>query len=132
VIVDVPAFGTGATTPGGGDGPRDRGRVHLAWGLGAGGGALTAGGVVVGLVARANYQHEFTVGNCAHDDAGHSVCNSTGLTNQRNAITLANVGTGVGVAGIALGAAAVIVYLTAPHEVVVVPTANGVALSGRF
>jgi hypothetical protein len=115
--------------------PRDPGRLRIAYGVGVGGGGLVATGVVLGLVARGNYQHQFDASNCSKI-GGQSVCNGTGLTSQRSAITLGNVGTVVGVIGVAAIGAAAIVFVTAPRDVAIVPTASehggGVAVSGRF
>jgi hypothetical protein len=64
------------------------------------------------------------------------VCDGTGYTSANNAITLANVGTVVGVVGLGAILAGGVVYFSAPKEFVVTPTASGqgagISISGTF
>ena len=106
---------------------RRRSRVVLGIGIGAAGLAALAGGVAIGLVARNDY-------------AGLIVCEPACDANERRAIDdaqqLGNIGTGFGIAGIALLVTGGIVYATAPKDVVVTPTITpgsaGISMSARF
>jgi hypothetical protein len=94
---------------------RRRGRVYLAVGLGA---ASVAAFVTGGIVF---------AGARELDDQGQ----------HDRAVTRADLATAIGAGGLALAAAGVIVFVTAPRERVgVVPTATGdtagIAISGRF
>ena len=107
-------------------------RVVTAYTLGGIGGVGFVAGVAIGAVAKQNYQAEISNGNCT---AQH-YCNAAGYGGASRAITLANVGTVVGTVGVAMVAAAAVVYFTAPRDVVVTPTAStesaGLAVVGRF
>lgn len=113
---------------------RRHSRVVVAYALGGIGGATLVTGVVLGFVARAQYQAQFSSGNCT--EASPPMCNIDGFNRQNNAITLANIGTVLGIGGLVMVGAGAVVYLTAPHDVVVVPTATtqsaGLAVVGRF
>ncbi|HEX5062897.1 MAG TPA: hypothetical protein VFV99_26165, partial [Kofleriaceae bacterium] len=92
-------------------------------------------GVALGISAKNKYNAEFDNGHCMQD-GGVSVCNDDGLRNQSDAITRANIGTGFAIGGAVLATAGAIVFLTAPRDTVVIPTASagagGLAVVGRF
>ena len=115
---------------------RRRSRVDLAWGLAGVSGASAIAGVAFTLVGRSHY-------NTAADDTTHCTkvpggvsCDSTGTKLIQDAQRLADYGTGFAIACGVLGAAAAVVYITAPRDTVVAPTATaqsvGVSISGRF
>ena len=60
----------------------------------------------------------------------------TGFKAQNDAVSLANVGTALGIGGGVLVGAGVVLFLTAPKDVVVTPTATassgGISVVGRF
>ncbi len=115
---------------------RRLGRVVLAYTLG-GAGAVT-GAVALGLAlkARGDYNSQFDNGNCTMT-SGASVCNVAGADRQRDAVGLADVGTGLAIVGIATIIAGAVVYVTAPKDrIVVAPIASasaaGVFAAGSF
>ena len=125
-----------------GEAPPDSGRrkrVIIAIGLGATGGlALLASGVV-GFVAKSEYDSAFDDDLCTNPpDGSRPICSPEGQSKIYAAGTKADIATGLAIAGVALGAAAVIVYVTAPKErgIAVAPTATassmGVSLTGSF
>lgn len=113
---------------------RRHSRVIAAYTLGGVGAASLVAGIVIGVTARGRYNAEFDNGNC--EKGSPPRCNGTGLTNQNDAIALANIGTVFGIGGLALLAGGAVVFLTAPRDVVVIPTATaqagGLAVVGRF
>ncbi|HEU0035156.1 MAG TPA: hypothetical protein VFQ53_31235 [Kofleriaceae bacterium] len=117
-------------------GRRDRRRVVIALGLGAGGLVSLGAAGVLGLVA--NHQYDDAVAReCARDPGGALVCSPAGGSAIDAAGTKADVATALGIAGVALAASAAIVYVTAPRERVrVTPVAStssvGFAISARF
>ena len=80
------------------------------------------------------YREQIDAGNCT--DTSPPLCNVIGYSAQSNARTLANVGTGFGVAGLAVIGAGAVVFLTAPRDLMVAPTVSersaGVTVVGRF
>jgi hypothetical protein len=116
-------------------GERDRGRVHLSWGLAGGAAATAITSVAFLVVGKNDYNKTANGSHCSHDDTG-LYCDSIGKTDIQHAQRLADVSTGFAIGTGALAAAAVIVYFTAPRAVVVAPvSANGgvgVTLSTRF
>jgi hypothetical protein len=112
---------------------RQHKRVVMAETITAIGGAGVVTGVVLGLVARSKYNSAIH-DHCTSGDT--PVCDGTGYTSANNAITLANVGTVVGVVGLGAILAGGVVYFTAPKEFVVTPTASGqgagISISGTF
>jgi len=118
-------------------GEREPGRVHLAIGLAAGGGALVIGAGILAYVAHHGYQQQLDSGHCSNA-TGTLVCDSTGFDATRTAGTEANVATAFAIGALALGAGAAIAYFTAPRELVVAPSTSadqhgvGVTLLGRF
>ena len=134
IVVEIPALEpvkrveTQTTTE------RRPSRVVAAYTLAGIGGASLVTGVVLGIVASAQYHQQFTLGNCT--EGSPPPCNIDGYNKLESAITLANVGTVVGVAGALLIGAGAVVFFTAPRDVVVAPIATpqsaGLAVVGRF
>ncbi len=114
---------------------RRRTRVLAAYTLFGLGGVSAIVGVSLGIVAKGRYQEQFDNGMCVDGDPPTCVT-SEGYQRQSDAITLANAGTGVAVVGLLCLGAGAVVYLTAPKDVVVIPTATassgGLAVVGRF
>jgi hypothetical protein len=136
IVVDVPKLESlGREEGGGATGERRRSRVLAAYTLGGVGAASLVTGILIGVVAKNRYDAEFegTMPNCVRID-GKSRCND--LTPQNDAIALAHIGTVVGVGGVVLMGTAAVVFLTAPRDVAVIPTATasagGLAVVGRF
>ena len=84
------------------------GKITTFTGLG-----FVAAGVVLGLVARHNYNKPFDDGKCSHDT---KVCDANFQGDTESAITLGWVGTFVGGAGIAAAGFGLYLWLTAPAE----------------
>ena len=97
------------------------------------GGAGVVTGVVLGLVARSQYNSAFPT-HCMN--TSKPVCDPSGYTTTTDAITLANAGTVIGIVGVAAVAAGAIVWFTAPKDIVVAPAASGqgggISVSGTF
>jgi hypothetical protein len=115
-------------------GERQRSRVHLAWGLAGGGVVAIATTTVLSVVAKKQYNDVVTGPECTQHPL---VCTSGGSSAIAHTQTLANVGTGFAIAGVALLAGAGVVYYTAPREgVVVAPSATatsvGLVVGRRF
>lgn len=112
---------------------RQHKRVVMAETITAIGSAGVITGVVLGLVARSKY-NSAVHDHCTSGDT--PVCDGKGFTSANSAITLANVGTVVGVVGLGAIIAGGVVYFTAPKEFVVTPTASaqgaGISISGTF
>jgi hypothetical protein len=64
------------------------------------------------------------------------VCDPSGFSTTSSAITLANAGTVISIAGVAAIAAGAVVWYTAPKDIVVAPVASGqgagISVSGTF
>lgn len=135
ITIKVPAFPDATPPTTETHSVRRRSRVYLAYGLGAGGVLALASGVLVGVTAKGDYQAQLDNGECNLVD-GSPVCSRMGYDEQQRARRLASVGTWLGVGGIALLAAGTAVFLTAPRDLVVTPTADatsaGVAVVGNF
>jgi len=113
------------------DSPR-RGRIRLAWGLAAGAGAAAITSVVIGAVARDDYQTATGNGHCAQQSIG-LVCDGLGASQVHRAQSLAEVATVFGIGALALGAASAYIYFTAPPVApLATRTAIGLTWSGRF
>jgi hypothetical protein len=114
-----------------------RKRLYVAIALGGIGAASLITSGIVGLMARSQYNEAFGDGKCMKTSDG-PVCPPEQLGDVDNAGTKADVATGFLVGGIALGAAAAVVYFTAPKErsVAVTPVATsssvGATLQLRF
>lgn len=95
-------------------------------------GALGAGaGVAVGFMAKGKFD-DSNQGNC---DAATDVCNTEGLQMRSDAVALGNIATGVLVAGSVIGAAGIVLWITAPSapapaKTGVVPVRPGVRGTG--
>jgi hypothetical protein len=147
IVVDVPATSVTTTTattttgaPGAPAGATFHGRrvrVYLAAGLAGTGVVGLVVGEVLALSARSAYHDELDSGAC-REAMGMLTCTPEGARRVDDANHRANIATGVIIAGAALAAGGVIVYLTAPREraTMVVPTASstgvGLVVSGRF
>jgi tetratricopeptide (TPR) repeat protein len=146
VVVEL-AFGDAAepappAPPATGDAPapragreRRRGRVRLAIGLGAVGVAGIATGVGLGFYASGRY--DSVLADAARCPDGELAgCDTLGKERLRDALRFADAGTGIGIAGGVLAAAAVIVYVTAPLDLVAAPMVGdrtaGLSLARRF
>ena len=108
-------------------GRRDPGRVRLALGIGgAGGVALVASGILA-LSARSKYNTALDE-DCTHDAMNRLVCTDAGADAVKSAATRANIATGLAIGGGALVAAGVVLYVTAPRETLVAPTATATSI----
>jgi hypothetical protein len=109
-------------------------RLLVAYSIGGVGAAGLATGIVIGLVAAHRYDTDKNAPGCT--DAPTLMCSGPARTRVIDDGNLADVGTYVSVVGIAAIAAGVVVYLTAPKDLVVTPMASnqtaGLAISGRF
>ncbi len=114
---------------------RRRSRVGLAIGLGVLGVAGIATGVGLGVLADRRYDR--VAGDPARCMAGDPpMCDDLGRRQLDDALRRADLGTGIGIAGGVLAAASVIVYVTAPLDLVAAPVvsgrAAGLSLARRF
>ena len=76
-------------------------------------GVLGAGaGVALGLVAKSGQDES----NKAHCDAESNECDTEGLKMRADAVALGNAGTGVFIAGAAIGAAGIVLLITSPSS----------------
>lgn len=142
VIVDEPAtMAPGTTTTSvpapeaaAASGERAHGRVVLACAVAGVGAVALVTSLGLGLKARGDY-NSAVADHCMHQ-SGQLQCDQTGFQAVRDAGTLADIATGVGIVGLAAIGAGAVLYLTAPREVVVTPTATassaGLSLSGHF
>src|SRR5450755_1577873 len=135
VIFDVPAASVEAhhedeAVP---EGRRHK-RLLVSYTIGGVGLATLAAGIVIGVVADRRYNAD-TVG-CTKDATGGLSCAGPAQLKAIDDGNLSDVGTIVSVIGIAVIATGVVVYLTAPKDLVVTPMASnqtaGLAISGRF
>ena len=107
-------LGVSATTPAY-EMQRDPGRVHIAYALG--GASIVTGLTGLGIAIYAKH---------AYDDA----VKQNDISKANHEVHVSDVGTGFAVASVAFGAAAAIVYFTAPRErVVVTPSASSTSAS---
>lgn len=139
VAIAVPAFGPPLPKPLPTVLRRRRSRVHLAWGLGAAGGASAITATIFALKGRSDYHAVADGPECEHPalDPQDIICTDAGDAKIADAQRLADLGTvfAVGAGVLALGAVAA--YFTAPYDrVVLVPSASGehvgLALRGSF
>ena len=139
IVIEVPKLAEVEQREAGVRTQRRRTRVYAAYTLGGVGLASVVTAVLLGMHANSKYDSQFE-GNpppCMRV-GDESVCDPSrgGADVQNDAITIANVGTGFGVAGALLIGSAAVVFFTAPKDVVVVPTASasagGLAVVGRF
>jgi hypothetical protein len=113
---------------------RSRSRIHLAYGIAAGAGATLIATSVFAIIAKRHYDAVVDGPNCTKPPL---LCNAEGTEKINDARGLATIGTGFGVATGILLAAATIIYVTAPHEQVVVtpvvaPGAVGITFERGF
>lgn len=106
------------------DGGRDRDRVHLAWGLGAGAVASALAGTAFAWIGKRHYDAAADGSDCMHTTAGLR-CGASGTDAIHAAQRLADVGTGFAIATLALGVASAIVYVTAPHTTITIAPVVG-------
>ncbi|HEY0254900.1 MAG TPA: hypothetical protein VGC41_25415 [Kofleriaceae bacterium] len=101
---------------------------------GAGVASLVVGGVFAVSASR-YYSQAFTNGECYRAPSG-DVCSPAGLQRVDDAHSRGNLATGFAIVGTALVATGIGLYLFAPNEVEVAPTATatsaGVSLGGKF
>jgi len=91
-------------------------------------GALGAGaGVAIGFMAKGKFD-ESNQGNC---DPATDVCNAEGLQMRSDAVGLGNVATGVLIAGAVIGAAGIVLWITAPSAPAPAKTGAGFVAPGR-
>lgn len=107
-------------------------RRPIGIGLTIGGGAVLAGGLVVGLLASGKYSEAKEV--CGGLLCGNQDDFDRGQTLVADARSLGNLATGLAIGGGVLAAAGLVLWFTAPtsERMTIAPTTNGVALSGRF
>lgn len=133
VTVEVPGV-VAAAEPVEPQGRRRKNRVYAAYTLGGIGVASLTTGIVIGFLARSDYRAQIDAGHCTDESPPH--CDEIGYPAQKDAVALANIGTGFGVAGLALIGAGAVVFLTAPRDVAVTPTVSersaGLTVVGRF
>jgi hypothetical protein len=114
---------------------RPRSRLRIVWGLTGLSGASAIAGITFTLVGRRHYDDAAAGSHCMRV-SGAVTCDSVGTEAIHDAQHLADIGTGFAIACGALAATAAVVYLTAPRDTAVIPTATahgaGVALSGSF
>ncbi|MFT3697419.1 MAG: hypothetical protein QM831_30025 [Kofleriaceae bacterium] len=128
--VDVPVLGGTATEQ-----RKSRNFVIGAIATGGAGVAVWITGAVFMISAERYYNQAFTNGECYRGASG-DLCTPAGLQRVDDARSRGNVATGMSIVGAALIATGVGLYVFAPREVEVAPTATatsaGVSLTGRF
>jgi hypothetical protein len=99
-----------------------------------GGGALVALSVGGLVFAKHRYNKQFDSGHCGGRPQidGHEVCDEIGKNGVDSARTIGTTASVVGIIGLVTAAAGAYLWFSAPDEVVVTPTANGLTVSGRF
>ena len=103
------------------------------------GAAIALGGVVIGIVARRDYNNATGPTHCT-DLGSVRACDTEQLNAANRARDVGNIGTIVGLTGVAIGAAGVALWMLSPnrdeHAVAIVPTLSpteaGLAAVGRF
>lgn len=132
VVVEIP--GVVEVTPTVTFTSRRKTSVYAAYTLGGIGAASLTTGIVLGVLARGDYHAQIDAGHCT--DESPPTCDEIGYSAQKDAVSLANIGTGFGVAGLALIGAGAVVFLTAPRDVTVAPTvterSTGLTIVGHF
>jgi hypothetical protein len=149
VTVEIPVLDTNAKVPDHhppppppetiihGAGERDRGRVHIAYVLGAGG--TLAAGAAIALTIVAKNHYNLVANDTAHCQhvVGGIMCDTDGTNRIHDAQHIADYGTVCAIGSALLFGGAAVVYFTAPRaDVKVTPTATaqsvGVSVSGAF
>jgi hypothetical protein len=112
---------------------RQRRRVYIAYALGATGAASLITSGVLAVVARQQYHRAFDGDHC-FEGPEHSICDVEGKQATDAARNKADIATGFLIAGAALGAAGIVVYLTAPkeHGVAVTPVATSSTVGAQL
>jgi hypothetical protein len=135
VTIDVPAVETREPGPGPTVTRRRRSRVYLAYGVGGAGAVSLITGVILGMTAKSRYEEQFAKGRCMEADPA-PICFPDGFEAQTAALDLATIGTVFGVAGLVLGATGAVLFVTAPRDLVITPTATsqsaGLSVVGSF
>ncbi len=132
--IDVPELAESVTVK---SSRRTIGKITTASGL-----AAVVTGVAIGLYARGVYNDQIGPGKCMRIEGGEPQCPPENQTETERAITLGNVGTVVGVVGVAAVGVGLYLWLRSPKESAVEPTlsvvpqlspeSTGVAAIGRF
>ncbi len=131
---DVPA----ASVAGHGEAPgaRRHSRVVLAYAISGVGLATLATGIFLGIHAKSSYDDAVDPAHGCTMIGGDLQCPEPQRTQALDAGHLADLGTVAGVVGLAAIVGGVVLYATAPKDLVVVPSASnqsaGLAISGRF
>lgn len=117
-------------------GGKRRGWVVAAGVLGGVGVAGLGTSAVLTILASRGYGDTFADGECMHTPRGPE-CTETGLSRVDDARSVANIATGVAIAGTAAVASAFVIYLLAPRATLEVAPAvsdggAGVSVGGRF
>jgi hypothetical protein len=135
VTLDVPAFAAAEEPPETGMTRRRPSRVYLAYGVGGFGAASFVTGVILGFSAKRKYEAQFSNGSCMDSPQG-PICNEEGFDEQSAALSRASAGTVLGVGGLVLLASGAVLFVTAPRDLVITPTATsqsaGLSLVGSF
>jgi tetratricopeptide (TPR) repeat protein len=136
LTIDLPAFdATPETVPDTTSKRRRPSRVYLAYGIGGFGAASFVTGVVLGFSAKNKYEAQFTNHNCMDADSA-PICNEVGFDEQNAALQRATMGTVFGIGGLVLLASGAVLFVTAPRDLVIAPTATlqsaGLSLVGSF
>lgn len=115
---------------------RRHSRVVWSYAVGGAGAAALVGGIAVGLVARGDYNDAIDPKNGCVTTGSGLTCPAAQRQKALDAGSLADVGTVLGVVGVAALATGIVLYATAPKDLAVTPMASnqsaGVAISGRF
>lgn len=133
VTIEIPSLDPDALVP---RLERSPMRRHVAYGLGIAGAASFVTAAALTLIGHSHYSTAADGAHCTHVTGGVT-CDDVGTTAIHDAQRLADVGTVFVIAGVALGASAALVYLTAPREQIYVrPRAStqavGLVLGGSF
>lgn len=116
---------------------RKRSRVYLSAGLGLAGVLALAASGYLGVRANREYEARIVSGMCTQT-SGELVCPDRAAADAvEDAASMADTATYIGVAGAVVAAGAIVVFITAPRErVIVTPLATstsvGLAMGGRF
>lgn len=99
-----------------------------------GGGALVVLAIGGLFYANHRYDKQFETGHCGGRPQidGREVCDQIGKNGVDSARTIGTTASVVGIIGLATATAGAYLWFSAPDEVIVTPTSNGVVVSGRF
>jgi tetratricopeptide (TPR) repeat protein len=136
VIFDVPAPAPVAVADQAPRAVRRHSRLVLAYAISGAGLATLAAGIVVGVRAKSSYDDAIDPARGCMTVGGTLQCPDPQRARALDAGRLADIGTAVGVVGLAAIVGGVVLYATAPKDLVVAPVASnqtaGLAISGRF